>query len=54
MFDHLPDAVSVYEVSLRDGLQNEKATVRLRDKLRLRGNRRQPLIGAGSTSRRRH
>ena len=35
MFDDLPDAVSVYEVSLRDGLQNEKATVRLRDKLRL-------------------
>ncbi len=34
-FDHLPDGVSVYEVSLRDGLQNEKATVRLRDKLRL-------------------
>jgi hydroxymethylglutaryl-CoA lyase len=35
LFDHLPDRVSVYEVSPRDGLQNEKATVRLRDKLRL-------------------
>ncbi len=35
MFDKLPDRVSVYEVSLRDGLQNERATVPLRDKLRL-------------------
>jgi len=35
LFDNLPDRVSVYEVSPRDGLQNEKATVRLRDKLRL-------------------
>jgi hydroxymethylglutaryl-CoA lyase len=35
LFDQVPDAVSVYEVSPRDGLQNEKATVRLRDKLRL-------------------
>lgn len=35
MLDHLPDTVSVYEVSPRDGLQNEKATVRLRDKIRL-------------------
>ena len=33
--DHLPDRVSVYEVSLRDGLQNERATVPLRSKLRL-------------------
>jgi len=32
---HVPDKVSVYEVSPRDGLQNEKATVPLRDKLRL-------------------
>jgi hydroxymethylglutaryl-CoA lyase len=30
-----PDRVSVYEVSPRDGLQNEKATVPLGDKLRL-------------------
>jgi hydroxymethylglutaryl-CoA lyase len=35
MLDHVPDAVSIYEVSPRDGLQNEKATVRLRDKIRL-------------------
>jgi hydroxymethylglutaryl-CoA lyase len=35
VFDHLPDRVSIYEVSLRDGLQNEKATVPLGDKLRL-------------------
>src|SRR5215472_18112437 len=35
MFEHLPDRVSVYEVSLRDGLQNEKVTVPARDKLRL-------------------
>jgi hydroxymethylglutaryl-CoA lyase len=35
MLDHLPDRVSIYEVSLRDGLQNEKATVPLGDKLRL-------------------
>jgi len=31
----VPDRVSVYEVSPRDGLQNEKATVPLGDKLRL-------------------
>jgi hydroxymethylglutaryl-CoA lyase len=31
----VPDKVSVYEVSPRDGLQNEKATVPLRDKIRL-------------------
>src|SRR5580765_7547358 len=30
-----PDEVSVYEVSPRDGLQNEKATVPLGEKLRL-------------------
>ena len=35
MFDNLPDRVSVYEVSPRDGLQNEGATVPLRGKIRL-------------------
>jgi len=35
LFDAVPDRVSVYEVSLRDGLQNERATVPLRAKLRL-------------------
>jgi hydroxymethylglutaryl-CoA lyase len=35
LFEHAPDRVSVYEVSLRDGLQNERATVPLRHKLRL-------------------
>jgi hydroxymethylglutaryl-CoA lyase len=35
LFDRLPDRVSVYEVSLRDGLQNERATVPLSGKLRL-------------------
>jgi hydroxymethylglutaryl-CoA lyase len=35
MLDHLPDRVSIYEVSLRDGLQNERASVPLQDKLRL-------------------
>jgi hydroxymethylglutaryl-CoA lyase len=35
LFDRTPDQVSVYEVSLRDGLQNERATVPLRGKLRL-------------------
>ena len=35
MFENLPDRVSVYEVSPRDGLQNERATVPLRSKLRL-------------------
>jgi hydroxymethylglutaryl-CoA lyase len=35
LFDHTPDHVSLYEVSLRDGLQNERATVPLRGKLRL-------------------
>jgi hydroxymethylglutaryl-CoA lyase len=35
LFDAAPDRVSVYEVSLRDGLQNERATVPLRGKLRL-------------------
>jgi len=35
LFERLPDAVSVYEVSLRDGLQNERATVPLSGKMRL-------------------
>jgi hydroxymethylglutaryl-CoA lyase len=35
LFEHLPDSVSIYEVSPRDGLQNERATVPLRSKLRL-------------------
>ncbi len=35
MFENLPDRVSVYEVSPRDGLQNEQATVPLVSKLRL-------------------
>jgi hydroxymethylglutaryl-CoA lyase len=35
LFDRVADAVSVYEVSLRDGLQNESATVSLSGKLRL-------------------
>jgi hydroxymethylglutaryl-CoA lyase len=34
-FEALPDAVSIYEVSPRDGLQNERATVPLSGKLRL-------------------
>src|SRR4051794_30776870 len=35
LFDRVADAVSLYEVSLRDGLQNESATVSLSGKLRL-------------------
>jgi hydroxymethylglutaryl-CoA lyase len=35
MLDHVPDRVSIYEVSPRDGLQNERATVPPQDKLRL-------------------
>ncbi len=35
MFDSLPDRVSIYEVSPRDGLQNEAAPVPLAGKLRL-------------------
>jgi len=35
LFDRSPADVSVYEVSLRDGLQNERATVPLRGKIRL-------------------
>lgn len=34
-FEALPDGVSIYEVSPRDGLQNERATVPLSGKLRL-------------------
>jgi hydroxymethylglutaryl-CoA lyase len=37
LFDKLASDVSVYEVSPRDGLQNERATVPLADKLRLIG-----------------
>ncbi|HXX67910.1 MAG TPA: hydroxymethylglutaryl-CoA lyase [Polyangiaceae bacterium] len=35
LFEHSPDRVSIYEVSPRDGLQNERAIVPLRGKLRL-------------------
>jgi hydroxymethylglutaryl-CoA lyase len=35
MLDRLPDRVSVYEVSPRDGLQNERVMVPFHDKLRL-------------------
>src|ERR1700733_11722408 len=35
LFDQVGSRASVYEVSLRDGLQNERATVPLRGKLRL-------------------
>ncbi len=35
LFGHVPDRVSVYEVSPRDGLQNESSTVPLSGKLRL-------------------
>jgi hydroxymethylglutaryl-CoA lyase len=35
LFDNVSDDVSVYEVSPRDGLQNERVTVPLADKLRL-------------------
>jgi len=35
LFESLPDAVSVYEVSPRDGLQNEAAQVPTHNKLRL-------------------
>ena len=35
LFSGVPDRVSLYEVSPRDGLQNESATVPLRGKLRL-------------------
>jgi hydroxymethylglutaryl-CoA lyase len=45
LFDRTPDRVSVYEVSPRDGLQNERATVPLRGKLRLIDS----LVAAGET-----
>lgn len=35
LFERLPDRVSVYEVSLRDGLQNERLTVPTEEKKRL-------------------
>ena len=35
MFDSLPEAVSIYEVSPRDGLQNESAQVATHAKVRL-------------------
>jgi len=35
LFEHAPDRASIYEVSPRDGLQNERATVPLLGKLRL-------------------
>lgn len=35
LFERVPETVSIYEVSLRDGLQNESATVPLSGKLRL-------------------
>lgn len=35
LFEHTPDEVSIYEVSPRDGLQNERQTVSLADKMRL-------------------
>ncbi len=43
LFAQVPDRVSVYEVSPRDGLQNERATVDLREKIRLI----EALAGAG-------
>jgi hydroxymethylglutaryl-CoA lyase len=45
VFEALPDRVSIYEVSLRDGLQNEKITVPLGDKVRLAD----ALVAAGLT-----
>jgi hydroxymethylglutaryl-CoA lyase len=43
LFDRVPGAVSVYEVSLRDGLQNEAASVPLGGKVRLA----EALVAAG-------
>jgi hydroxymethylglutaryl-CoA lyase len=37
MFDRLPESVSIYEVSPRDGLQNEAAPISLEGKLELLG-----------------
>lgn len=45
MLEHLPDRVSVYEVSPRDGLQNEAAPIPLDGKKRLI----EALIGSGLT-----
>jgi hydroxymethylglutaryl-CoA lyase len=45
MFDQLPDSVSIYEVSPRDGLQNEAAPVPLEGKLELL----RALVAAGLT-----
>jgi hydroxymethylglutaryl-CoA lyase len=45
LFDQVADRASIYEVSPRDGLQNERATVPLADKLRLI----EALAGAGLT-----
>jgi hydroxymethylglutaryl-CoA lyase len=45
MFDRLPDSVSVYEVSPRDGLQNEAQPIPLAAKLRLLS----ALVAAGLT-----
>ena len=44
LFDQVPPEVSIYEVSPRDGLQNERATVPFGDKLRLID----ALVAAGS------
>lgn len=45
MFDRLPESVSIYEVSPRDGLQNEAAPIPLEGKLELL----KALIAAGLT-----
>jgi hydroxymethylglutaryl-CoA lyase len=45
VFDRLPDSVSVYEVSPRDGLQNEAAPIPLEGKLQLL----EALVAAGLT-----
>ncbi|MDX2055384.1 MAG: hydroxymethylglutaryl-CoA lyase [Polyangiaceae bacterium] len=45
MLDHLPDQVSIYEVSPRDGLQNERHPVSLEGKQQLIG----ALLNAGLT-----
>ena len=44
LFENVPPEVSIYEVSPRDGLQNERATVPFADKLRLID----ALVAAGS------
>lgn len=45
MFERLPDTVSIYEVSPRDGLQNEAAPIPLEGKLQLL----EALVAAGLT-----